>query len=536
MDDYTTQPDTQISTNRNEVGEWQELEARFSWSPTHAALLHTNEILVYGGSSLAEEKLDDPEPAEILDLASWEVKKVPMGPVENYDIWCGGHTFLEDGRLLFAGGTREYPTFLSYAGLNKAFIYDPAGKIWEEIEDMKMGRWYPTLIRLPDNSVLAIAGLKESFPRPLLRLQEIYRKDQPWEFMKNEEGKNEKKWFPLYPRLHLLPDGNVFYSGVYNTHFQFPWAFPSALWDRKTGTWKNHGGKHKVQNREEGISLLLALRPDEEYRAEILIAGGGSHNNGRLLLDILNALGLKSLAKRFGRNTARRSAERIDLSQDQPSWQAESSMHFPRLHAIGVLLPNGKVLVVGGMQGHNHYFTKEEFEAAENDSEHGKHGVLHAELYDPQEHTWTLMAPQNHARLYHSTALLLPDGRVISMGGNPYAHMIEKSIEIYSPPYYFRERPAIIDYPAQFGYATDFEIKTGQANSISKVVLLRPEVITHVTNTDQRLVELDCEPVDYETLKVTSPPSPGHLPAGYAMLFVLDKHDVPSQGKFIRLG
>jgi hypothetical protein len=395
---------------------------------------------------------------------------------------------------------------------------------------MQLGRWYPTLIRLPDNTVLAIAGLPHGFPRIWLRKQEQYRNEDGWQLLKH------RKQFPLYPRLHLLPDGKVFYSGVFNTHFQFPLSFPSALWDPKSEqqNWELYGGNHLDVNREEGISLLLALRPPD-YAPRVLIAGGGSHNRGRMILGLLNAIGLRKLAAKYGENTAVDSAELMDFGGSSPVWQAEAAMHHRRIHAVGVLLPDGKVLVVGGMQSHNHYMTGEEFE---DHMLSGEHGVLTPEMFDPEQHTWTMMAAQQRARLYHSTALLLPDGRVISMGSNPYAGMVEKSIEVFSPPYLFSsERPVVTGtLPESLGYGETFVLTVEKPRQVGQVVFMRPDVITHVTNTDQRLVELEFKVSGERGLEVLSPPSPNHLPNGYALLFVLNNDGVPSIGKFIRVG
>ena len=150
--------------------------------------------------------------------------------------------------------------------------------------------------------------------------------------------------------------------------------------------------------------------------------------------------------------------------------------------------------------------------------------------------TWTLMAAQQKPRVYHSTAILLPDGRVISMGGNPRAKVIEKSIEIFSPPYLFRgARPVINTYPEQITYGGSFSITVDQAQQIDKVVLMRPEVLTHVTNTDQRLLELVFGIVNDETLEIQGPRSPAHMPRGYCLLFVLNHEGVPSVGKFVKV-
>ena len=148
--------------------------------------------------------------------------------------------------------------------------------------------------------------------------------------------------------------------------------------DLYAGTWEHQGGRHFHTNREEGISLLLALRPTE-YRPRILVAGGGQHGLGRALASILHEIGKDALADKLAiLTTALNSAELLDLGEDPPRWQIKSSMHERRIHANGVLLPDGKVLVVGGMPNHAHSFHHLP--------------VLPAEMYDPELDRWSQMA------------------------------------------------------------------------------------------------------------------------------------------------
>lgn len=256
----------------------------------------------------------------------------------------------------------------------------------------------------------------------------------------------------------------------------------------------------------------------------VMVAGGGTHNLGRMLMSLLHNTGKESWSRHFRFLTeVQASVEVINLGEPQPRWRDAGPMHHRRIHANGVLLPDGNVLVVGGMSGYG--------------AGHAEHGVLSAEMYDPESNRWTEMARQKRPRLYHSTALLLPDGRVISMGSNPRAKVIEKSAEIYSPPYLFRgDRPVITRCPEQLAYRNAFRIGADAPRQVSQVVLMRPEVLTHVTNTDQRLLELPFRVVSTDRLEVEGPRNPAHMPRGYCLLFLLDRDGVPSEGKFVRLG
>ncbi len=381
------------------VGEWITIDAKFTNAATHAALLKTNKIFTYGGSSLDRDEFENPTlpPGEILDLNVDPMTVTPITREELVgDLWCGGHTFLQDGKLLFVGGTGFYPPAPDplYGGHRLAYLFDPETESWERLVDMQEGRWYPTLIRLADNSVLVIAGLQFRDPQAqaqtslikvlyelvakikerIVRVHEVYHPGtKTWDLMDAERE------FALYPRLHLLPDGDVFYSGVFNTHYFVPGRYPSARWDHQTGEWTELGGRHNEKQREEGISALLALRPPD-YKPQVLVAGGGTHNLGRMLMTLLHSIGKDSWGAKFTFLTkVQDSVEFIDLSEPDPHWQSISSMHHSRIHANGVLLPDGKVVVVGGMSGYGH----------DPDTHAEKHPVLHAEIFDPETRTWT---------------------------------------------------------------------------------------------------------------------------------------------------
>lgn len=535
------------SLPESEVGRWETIPAVFTNAATHVALLPSNKIFAYGGSSQDRDEFAHPTmpPGEILDLnhEPYVVRPITREGLAG-DLWCGGHTLLASGKLLFAGGTSFYPALPDplFGGLRQAYLFDPWSERWERLPDMAEGRWYPTLIRLPDHRVLCIAGLRYRDPadppegsllKALWRLlfsigeeivsrQEVFDSGSgQWEFM-------EPEWkAALYPRLHLLPDGDVFYSGVFNTHYFVPGRYPSAVWRAGAGEWTEVGGQHHVKNREEGLSVMLALRPPG-YEARFLVAGGGAHNLARNLMAVLHGAGLDSWARHLHHFAhVENSAELIDLSEEEPRWQPAAAMHHPRVHANGVLLPTGEVAVIGGLHGYGHM----------PGMDMTPYAVLEAELYDPATGAWRLLAAQARPRLYHSTAILLPDARVISMGSNPYAKHIEPAIEIFSPPYLFRgPRPVIRQCPRQIRCGQSFALRVDAARRVGQVVLMRPEVLTHVTNTDQRLLELTFARQGGEWLEVAGPPTAGLMPPGYCLLFVISREGTPSVGRWVRVG
>src|SRR5574341_1533243 len=139
-------------------------------------------------------------------------------------------------------------------------------------------------------------------------------------------------------------------------------------------------------------------------------------------------------------------------------------------------------------------------------------------------------------RLYHSSAILLPDGRVMAVGSNPVSKVNELRIEIYRPPYLFQgPRPAIQDAPAQVAYGQEVAIRSAQAGQVEEVALIHPASTTHCLTTDQRYVGLAITRRDPDTLRVQIPPNPNLAPPGYYMLFLVSRDGVPSEARFVRL-
>ena len=167
-----------------------------------------------------------------------------------------------------------------------------------------------------------------------------------------------------------------------------------------------------------------------------------------------------------------------------------------------VLLPDGKVLAVGGGGGGAY-----------------TNSIKQAEMFNPQSETWTPMASQQVPRVYHSTAVLLPDGRVLSAGHDNGAQ--QTTAEIYSPPYLFQgPRPTISSAPSSLSHGGQFTISTPQASSIQRVALVRPSSTTHSLHADQRYVDLSFTATSGTTLSVTAPANGTAAPAGPYMLFL----------------
>ncbi|MCH7483557.1 MAG: DUF1929 domain-containing protein [Chloroflexi bacterium] len=386
------------------------------------------------------------------------------------NIFCGGHASLPDGTLLTVGGTAPSPPGDGPYGLTDLYNFDPFSETWSDPGDTQIGRWYPTTTTLPDGRVLILSGLDEA--GNLTPVAEVYDPATGSQVLAGAE-----KFMFLYPWTHVLPDGTVLHSGPEPT---------TSVLDTSTPSWSTVA-TNEYGNRHDGTSVLLPLRPPE-YRPRVMVMGGG--------------------------NPATNTAEVIDLGAATPDWSYTGSMTHARHHANAVLLPDGEVLVVGGTVVKN---------------EPGQ-AVLPAEMYDPSTGLWTEMASLQQPRIYHSTAVLLPDGRVLAAGTDG-----EFTAEIYSPPYLFRgPRPAIDAAPSAVDYGASFLVSTSDQD-VTTVVLVKTSAVTHSFNMEQRTVELTFQQ-GVDTLNVQAPPNANLAPPGYYMLFLLNSLGVPSESTFVRLG
>jgi hypothetical protein len=412
----------------------------------------------------------------------------------NANLFCSGHEFLPDGRLLVTGGH-----LADSRGLNQATIYDPAANTWTPTSAMNNGRWYPTAIALPSGSVLTLSG---SFFDPAQNLIVNNVTPQVW----SDGNFSSIASFPappdLYPRMHVASTGVLYQTSLVQT-----WSLDLA----GAGTWT---APHGVQ-RPNG---LCDYAPSVLYDVDkVLFAGGG--------------------------NPPIANAETIDLSQAHLAWQATGPMNFPRRQHNATILPDGTVLVTGGTRGGGTPGTAESFNNL------GPGQPVHiAELWDPQTGQWTMLAAEQTDRCYHSTAVLLPDGRVFSAGGGEFIlnegtpqqvannpQDTHYDAQLFSPPYLFKGvQPLITSAPDSVQYGETFEIGCAQPEQIATISLIRLSSVTHSFNAGQRINFLPPQ-VTEGTLAATAPPDANVCPPGHYMLFILTRQGVPSVAKIIRV-
>ena len=464
-----------VAAQASVQGRWQTHPVLMPINPVHIAVTHTGKVLVVAGSGNVATETNFR--AAVWDLAAGTIDAQPVA----WDMFCNAMIALPDGRLLVNGGTLQYDPF---HGQPRNSAFDPDLGVFSDLENMAHGRWYPTVTALGDGRIMTFSGLNETGGTNTA--VEFYTPGAGW------SAEFPAGWTPpLYPRMHLLPDGRVFYSGS---------GTGSRFFNPATHAWTGVVATTKYTGtRTYGTSVLLPLTPGNGYTPRVMIMGGGS--------------------------PATATTEIIDLSAPTPQWQFGPSMSQARIEMNATILPDGKVLAMGG---------------SVND-EDAATASLRADLYDPATNTFSPAGSNLFPRLYHSGSLLLPDATVMLTGGNPARGSYEQRTEIYSPPYLFNgdgtpaARPVITGVsPGAFNYGGTFQVFTPAAASIGSVVLVRPGAQTHAFDMEQRLVGLSFT-AGAGVLNVTPPPNGNIAPPGYYMLFALTSAGVPSVATFVHL-
>ena len=483
------EPPTLIAQSTS-VGSWELMSYTCPINPIHAALLRTGKVFFIAGSGNDPNNRNETQGSAVWNVSAGTFSR-PVTPVDAaglpLDLFCGGHSFRPDGRLMFAGGTLQYDPFY---GSTAALLFDPSTEQWTKVASMNRGRWYPTLVSLGSGRIFALSGFNEN--GQLDTYPEIYSSSfaTGWSAFSQPTSR-----LPMYSHLFLLSSGKLFYSGGYfeNTGvtpriLTLPQYFTQAIAEQEVG------GLVDAGYGEQAASVLLPPAQDQK----VMIIGGGNGFNG----------------------TATNRVNIVDLKVSSPSYTAAASLNYARMHHNAVLLPDRTVFVCNG-------------------SAHGEDGTKATrtpEIYNPANNTWTEAAPANvNNRLYHAVALLLPDGRVATAGGNPDRRIEERRLEIYSPAYMSQSRPVIQSAPQTVKYGGTITISTPQAGNIKWVSLIKPMATTHSLETDQRLVDVPITSRNSTSLNATVTSNRNLAPAGWYMLFITDNNNVPSVAKWIQL-
>jgi len=455
--------------------------------PLHMHLLPNGKILAWGkydtganGTMGGRTRLWDPAAGPPMTAQPIAVDTM---------LFCSGHAFMPDGRLLVSGGHKA-----DDKGIDVTEIFDyGTGTFVPGQPKMAFGRWYPTVTELPDGRMLTMAGRDSA--GNVVTTPEIWDGSQ-WTQL---PGAGDTI-IPYYPRNFVDPkDGRVFMAGE---RIRSRWFDPSGQ-----GSWSNGPFHIYRKNRDYGTAVM--------YEAGKILYAGGGGNLGWPTPDPKAA-------------TPTRTAEKIDLNAATPTWTSAGLMSVPRRHLNSTVLPDGQVLITGGTTGGG-FVDINPGDAARA-----------AEMWNPTTGQWTTLASNSVMRVYHSVSLLLPDATVLhgasgnALAGNQVVPD-ENNHEIFSPPYLFKGvRPTITTAPTAVGYGQTFAVATPNAAQITQVRWIRIGSVTHAFDAGQRANTLSFVATP-TGVNVTAPSGPNLAPPGYYLIFVLNRNGVPSAGKFIHV-
>ncbi len=480
-------------------GQWS-APIGFPIVPVSAVMLPNNKLLTFSALDTMAFNLtpDTITKVAILDLNTGKVTEV-MNINTHHQMFCEGLALLADGRLLINGGSNDRATT----------IYDPATNTWTVGPLMNIPRAYNADTLLSTGQVLTLGG--SWYDSAGSKNGEIFTPSGAtgsWQKLPGVLATNILTADPAgvfradnHAWLFAQPGGTVFHAG------------PS-----KQTNWITTTGNGSI-----------TFAGDRGDSADAMNGNAVMYDVGKIL-----TLGGATAYQDYGSavNTqATTRAYTMDISggPNQPVVFARTSdMAYARAFSNSVVLPDGKVLVVGGQQ-HPQGFTD-------------TGAALSPELWDPVTGQFTVMAPETIPRTYHSVAILLPDGRVFSGGGGLCGGGCTTNHpdgQIYSPPYLFnpdgtaRTRPIITNAPTATVTGSTITVTTNSATPT--FALIRMSAVTHGVNNDQRRIPLTPTTVNGTTYTLQLPSDKGILLPGNYMLFALDANGTPSVAKIMNI-
>lgn len=503
----------------------------------HGAMMPSGLVLLFGYTD-SDHVMDEETGFQLWDPD----KRAPVGTKQvfkNYNAFCAGHSFLGDGRLFVAGGYKSGDPFRS-SSADQVWPIAASGTsvTWQAgFGKMVNKRWYPTCVTLPSGNSFIIGGsaplfadnwkdIDEDFEFFDLAQNRLIRQDATGKKLprdgdfpyphgdnrqKNEHG---ERLAGLYPLTHVLPnvpgddapEGLLFvctesFVRVYN---------PST--NRIVVTKQDAGGFRTWWTQASSVLLPIDIdgngRGPEEVR--VIIFGGGS------------------LGKGDEDDVALETADVwvYQVSNRTIAFEQSIRLNRPRFMGDAVLLPDGKILLVGGASTGYANENSGRITTAELIQVRGASGGFSIDLADASEQ-----------RGYHATALLLPDASVMVAGGtggweagldsHPPAGQEHKTVEVFEPPYFSADvRPEILTAPEVLRVGDAFTVTTESVDIQDQVVLVRCGSRTHSLDTDQRMLRLAAtKGVDRlkrtVTLRAQMPNSPALAPPGPYFLFIL---------------
>ncbi|CAI9101290.1 OLC1v1038582C1 [Oldenlandia corymbosa var. corymbosa] len=516
-------------------GKWALLQPNIGIPAMHMQLLHFDKVAILDQTTFG--------PSSNLALPGGKCVNGPVGKdctahsveydvVKNTfrpltvqtDVWCSSGSVMPDGTFVQTGGNG--------LGGNVVRVLNscPSGGLcdWNERPNSLLApRWYASNHVLPGGRQIVIGGRGqfnyEFYPKTAAT-NKLF--NLPFLSQTNDRGAENN----LYPLVIQNVDGTLFIFAN-NRAILLNYNTGAVV---KTYPTLPDGNPRSYPSTGSGV-LLPLKNLQGRVQAEVLVCGGapkGAFQNAArgVFMGALNTCG------------------RMSITDPVPRWVMET-MPLARVLGDMKLLPDGSVIIING--------------AARGTAgwELGRDPVLSPVIYNPDARfgaRFTVQNPSTRPRMYHSTANLLRDGRVLVGGSSSHGGYVYKgtpyptdlSLEAFSPSYldpaFAPLRPQIILPVSQFviHYNQPLVIRfvvTGAVNvNLVKVTMVSPSFTTHSMSMNQRMLVLSVAQgarlIGKSTyqITVTTPPNINLAPQGYYMLFVVHQN-IPSVGIWVQL-
>ena len=406
-----------------------------------------------------------------------------------HDMFCPGTSTLPDGRIMVNGGSSS----------DRSTIYDPYTEQWSTGDAMKIARGYHSSVTLASGATFVIGGSWSGGTGG--KDAEIWSEKSGWfklpgvpvdaitdGIISNQPVRHDD----YFPWLWVAPNGKLLHAGPSAT---MHWIDPTG-----TGSYTNAGQRGNDGYSVSGTTVMYEV-------GKILKAGG---------------------AGTFEEDTpANARSYIIDMNGSNPSVSQTGNMAFSRNYHSSVVMPNGEVMVIGGIP------ISDVFSDANS--------RMTPEIWNPNTGQWRQVADMSVPRNYHSVALLMMDGRIFSAGGGLCGSCSTNhpDAQIYSPPYLFNAngtlatRPVITSAPGTTNFNTNINVSANQ--SINSFALIRLSSTTHSTNNEQRRITVQKTNLGNNQYRLNIP-NRNIVPPGSYMLFAMNNNGTPSVAKVIRIG
>ncbi|MEM7256607.1 MAG: galactose oxidase-like domain-containing protein [Pseudomonadota bacterium] len=481
------------------LGHWSKA-GNWPISPIHLALLADGRVLSYGADD--GTTLEGRGSAFRFDL--WTTGAFTPSSHQTLrtgistNLFCSAQSVLPDGNLLISGGDKSSENEKAYKldGVNATTLYDTSTSRLTTANTMNEPRWYPTLIPMPDGRQLVLGGKDQNI---------------------KEDGKVIDKKIPSYPEIYNPDTGSwTALTGADNAaFFKQNWFYPRAFLksDGKVVIFAKSDSKTTDDVYELSVARLGSLTKIGTIPADFV-----RPNSPAVMFNTDKVL----LVSQSGQTLV------VDVSGGNVRYRRSADAGTYRIWGNTTILPNGEVFLSGGRG------------PARTASEKLDGAAYKGQIWNPQTGRWRDTASANKARLYHSTALLLPSARVLIAGGGPPGPVVNKNAERFQPPYLFDTRGAlaerpVIDSVGDVRIGNRFNVVLEEHTTIDRVTLIRAGSDTHSFDQGQRFMELAFDHRSDLVIDVAAPANSRLAPPGLYMLFVLNDQGVPSAAKLIMI-